>query len=339
MKSKTAKLLFATAIPLVSWLFISCTSGNKKGDLIDLDVKENTSGKVDVIRQSKPSIMIIPSDKMLKEAGCMDTREVDGKTLYIRDYKAFMMRDKDRISFIRSVQSHFIDMNYPLNDLEQSLKSLENAEAMDDVDGLQKDAKTLLIATCHPDIILELDLTVSSERVSRTEYATKYSYSLAALDAFNNTAIASVNINNLKDDVAQYTRTQLANDLAGLTSQMQKYFADILRNGREITFRVVLAESATINLRDEYNTMGDCYSDWIRDWVKTHAKNGTANLQRNTDKEMYYTSVRISNNAADGTQHNAYEFANEFRKEFAKTFEIRAVNNTQGLGDASIIIR
>lgn len=339
MKIKVSFVLIASAISLFSLLTLSCSGGNGKKDLTALDVTENTSGKVDVIRQSKPSMMIIPSDQFLQRTGCLSTREVNGKTLYVRDYSAFLLKNKDNKDFIRAIQNHFIGMNYPLNDLEQSLKSLENADVMDSADGLQKDAKTLLVATCHPDIVIELDLETSSERVARTEFTTTYSYNLAALDAFNNTAIASVSKSDIGDDLAKYAQKQLKNDLAELTSQVQNFFADILRNGREITFRVALAESASINLRDEYNTMGDCYSDWIRDWVKTHAKNGTANLQRNTDKEMYYTSVRISNNAADGTQYNAYEFANEFRKEFVHTFEMRAANNTQGLGDASIIIR
>ena len=85
--------------------------------------------------------------------------------------------------------------------------------------------------------------------------------------------------------------------------------------------------------------MGDSYADWIREWVKTNAKNGTAALNRNTAKEMFYTSVRISNNAEDGTQFNAYDFANAFRKEFVRTFKMKATNNTQGLGDAYIIIK
>ena len=121
--------------------------------------------------------------------------------------------------------------------------------------------------------------------------------------------------------------------------QIKEYFKDIVVNGRDITFRVVVEGNSAVNLGDDYNDMGDTYADWIREWVKTNAKNGSANLNRNTNKEMFYTSVRVTNNGEDGTQFNAYDFANAFRKEFTKTFQIKSVNTTQGLGDATVMIK
>ena len=162
---------------------------------------------------------------------------------------------------------------------------------------------------------------------------------MAAIDAFSNKSVASFVKTDIEGDLNVYLEEQLPSDLPKFVGQIKTYFTDIVTNGRDITFRVALDKGATINLNDDYNDMGDSYADWIREWVKTNAKNGTANLNRNTAKEMYYTSVRITNNAEDGTQFNAYDFANKFRKEFIKTFQIKATNGTQGLGDAYVIIK
>ena len=162
---------------------------------------------------------------------------------------------------------------------------------------------------------------------------------MAALDAFSNKTVASFVKTDIDGDFSTYLEKQLPKDLPGFVNQIKDYFKNIIVNGREITFRVAVSSGSAINLSDEFNDVGDTYTDWIREWVKTNAKNGTASLNRNTDKELYYTSVRITNNAEDGTQFNAYDFANKFRKEFVKNFSLRCTNSTQGLGDAYVIIK
>lgn len=330
-------IVFTAAIALV---VISCGNNpSKKGGLSETGATEDKSGRVNVIEQAKPGIMVIPSDQFLQRSGCLKTRTLNGKTVYERDYAGFLLNNTTNKNAIRAIQNYFIGQGYPLNDLEQSLKALENQAVMDDADGTAKDAKTLLVATCHPDIILEFDFDKKQKSTGRTTSEELIDYTMSALDAFSSKSVASFVKTDLNGDMTEYLEKRLPSDLPAFVNQIKTYFADIVTNGREITFRVAVEKSAAINLSDEYNDMGDSYADWIREWVKVNAKNGTASLNRNTDKEMYYTAVRITNNAEDGTQFNAYDFANSFRKAFVQTFQIKAVNSTQGLGDAYVIIR
>ena len=319
----------------------ACGNNNQrgKGNLTDINAQEDKSGRVNVIEQAKPTLMVIPSDQYLQNAGFLKTKEVNGRTVYIRDYLNFVLNNDTNKNIVRTVQNYFIQQGYPLTDLEQSLKSLNVQSNMDDADNIGKDAKTLLVETCHPDIILEFDYDSKKEFVSRTTKKTTINYTMAALDAFSNKTVASFVKTNLDGDFTTYLEKQLPKDLPGFVSQIKDYFKDIVVNGRDITFRIAIAADSAINLSDEYNDVGDTYTDWIREWIKTNAKNGTASLNRNTDKELYYTSVRITNNDEDGTQFNAYDFANKFRKEFIKNFSLRCTNSTQGLGDAYIIIK
>lgn len=336
-------LLKAAAILIIATTLWSCGgnggNGGNGGGLSDIDATEDKSGNVNVINQAKPAIMVIPSDQFLQREGFLKTTQMNGRTVYDRDYSGFILKSTTNKSAVRAIQNHFINEGYPLSDLEQSLKSLNVQENMDDVDNVAKDAKTLLVATCHPDIILEFDFNFKNVATGRTTSSKAIDYNMAALDAFSNKSVASFAKTGIEGDITVYLEQQLPSDLPDFIAQIKTYFTDIVKNGRDITFRVTLDNGSAINLTDDYNDMGDTYADWIREWIKTNAKNGTATLSRNTAKEMFYTSVRITNNEDDGTQFNAYDFANKFRKEFIKTFNIKATNSTQGLGDAYVIIK
>lgn len=334
MKTKYLLLYF-----LLILTAMACGNNRGNGNLTDINTVEDKSGKVNVIEQAKPTLMVIPSDQYLQKSGYLRTHQYNGRTVYDRDYAGFMLNNTTNKDMVRVIQSYFISQGYPLTDLEQSIKSLNVQANMDDADGIEKDAKTLLVETVRPDIILEFDYNVKNEMVSRTVSKEKIDYTLAALDAFSNKSVASFVKTDIEGNFTSYLEKQLPSDLPTFVGQIKTYFKDIVVNGRDITFRVVIDGGSEVNLSDDYNDAGDTYGDWIRQWVKTNAKNGSAALNRNTNKEMYYTSVRVTNNADDGTQFNAYDFANAFRKEFTKTFQIKSVNTTQGLGDASILIK
>ena len=264
---------------------------------------------------------------------------LNGREVFDRDYNGFLLNDETNKTVVRAIQSFFIEQKYPLTDLEQTLKTLNNQANMDLADGVAKDAKTLLVSTCKPDIILELDLSEKNEMVTRTSSKKTYTINLSAIDAFSSKAVSAFSKNDIEGSVESYMAHSFKKDGNSFINQISEYFKDIIVNGREITFRIQVDQNCAINLSDEFNNVGDTYSDWIREWIKTNAKNGTANMQRNTDKEMFYTNVRIPNLADDGTQFNAYDFATLFRKAYIQTFQMKCQNTTQGLGDASIILK
>lgn len=322
---------------LLAFYCVSCEQGNKQKNITDISISENKDNTVNVINQAKPKLMIIPSDRMLKDEKCLTINTFNGKKTIIRDISGFIVKSEKSNSIISAIQKYFIQIGYPLNDLEQSLKSINNRQISDETDNIAKDAKTLLLNTVSPDIILELDYqeNVITGRTSRKSYI---NIALSAIDVYSDKVIAVSNKNNLDMSLDEYLEKGITKDLETLEPQLRNYFTDIVANGREISFRVTLSNDCPINLSDMYNNAGDTYSDWIRRWVITNAKNGSANLVSNTKKEMAFTNVRISNVMDDGTQFNAYEFAGKFRKEFFKTFSLQSSNNSQGLGNALVII-
>lgn len=315
------------AIFAMATMLVSCGGGGQQ--------------TVDVKQTQKPTMLVLPSDQLLQRFGSLQQQEALGKTLQVRDYNGYMLTDQDSKFIISSIQSAFINFGYPLNDLEQTLKSINDQEMLDAVTGIQKDAKTILLTNAKPDIILELDYNLATDRSSR-DYAKSLTYTLRAIDAFSNKVVATIQQTDFKSGKAKTSaalmEAALAKDAKGFTQQVDNYFSDIIANGRDITLRVTIENGVNLTMSDECLD-GDAYTDFIIDWVKVNTLLGAYNLNRNTDTEMYFTNVRIKTLNENGTQYSAYDFARELSKALNKGCGIKSKNTTQGLGDATISIK
>ena len=318
-------------IALLASVLISC--GGNGG---------NQSNTVNVTQQQKPAMLVIPSDQLLQQFGKLKQQEALGKTLQVRDYNGYLLTDQDSKFIISTIQSAFIQMGYPLNDLEQTLKSINEQEMLDAIDGIQKDAKTILLTTAKPDIILELDYNIVTDRSSR-DFKKSLTYTLRAIDAFSNKVVATIQQTNFEGNSKAATpaalmEAALAKDTKGFTQQINNHFNTIIETGREITLRVTIDNGVNLTMSDECLD-GDTYSDFIIDWVKVNTLLGAYNMNRNTETEMYFTNVKIKTLNDNGTQYSAYDFARELSRALNKGCGIKSRNTTQGLGMATISIK
>lgn len=299
-----------------------------------------TSTTVDVKQTQKPTMLVLPSDQLMQRFGCIRTEVSLGKQLQVRDYNSYLLTDPDAKFIIASIQSAFIEFGYPLNDLEQTLKSINDQEMVDEVSGIKKDSKTILLTNARPDIILELDYDMTTDRSSR-DYSKSLTYTLRAIDAFSNKVVATIQaagVKNAKGNTATMMGEAIQKNSKDFTKQINKHFDDLIANGRDITMRVMIDANESFTMSDE-SIYGDTYADFILDYMKVNTLMGTYNLQRNTDTEMYFANVRIKTLNDNGTQYSAYDFARELSKALNKECGVKSKNVTQGLGDAMIIIK
>ncbi len=325
MKTKILTIVMAAVV------LLSC--GGKGG---------NQSNTVNVSQQQKPSMLVIPSDQLLQQFGKLTQKEALGKTIQIRDYNGYLLADQDSKFIISSIQSAFIDFGYPLNDLEQTLKSINDQEMLDVVTGIQKDAKTILLTNAKPDIILELDYNIVTDRSTR-DFTKTLTYTLRAIDAFSNKVVATIQQTGFKGNSKANTPAALMDaalqkDAKGFTKQVDNYFDNIIETGRDITLRVTIENGVNLTMSDECLD-GDTYTDFIIDWMKVNTLLGAYNMGRNTDTEMYFTNVKIKTLNDNGTQYSAYDFARELSKALNAGCGVKSKNTTQGLGDATISIK
>lgn len=339
-------------IIVASMFLFSCGGTGEKKGLADgasgnLDAYE--SGEVNAVVQALPQIMILPSDQVLKNFGCLKNQTVNGRTYQIRDYQKYLMADDRAKRIFSTIQTAFNNEGFPLNDLEQTLKQLNTQEATDMADGFEKDAKTLLLTTAQPDIILEMNYnTTANTRNGANVLRTKkkeveiseknISYTLNAIDAYTNKVISSITASNIKGESTTETiQADMQKKFKGLMKDVQNYFSDILTRGRDITVRVAVAKGSNVKLSDT-NIEGDTYADYIMDYIKSHTVKGAYKMQRNTDNELYFVNCRIRLLNEDGTQFGVYDWARELAKSLRKNLGVKVTNKSQGLGEVLISI-
>lgn len=344
-------LLFAFLGGLACTMF-SCSSNNGGKSLAEGasgDMDAYVASGVNAVQQALPTIMVLPSDQTLKNFGALTEQRANGRSYIIRDYQKYLNSDDRFRRIISTIQQAFVRQNYPISDFEQSLKQMDTQEALDLVDGLEKDAKTLLLTTAKPDIILELDYNTSRDnrKISMTSHnynqntsgEKNVNYTLSAIDAYSNKVLSSSTASNIKGESTTETiQDDIQKQLPQLMTNIQSYFSDILTRGREITVRVTLDKGAGLNLSDA-SIDGDTYADWIIDYVKTHTVKGAYNMQRNTRSELYFVNCRISLLNEDGTQYGVYDWARDLARNLRRNLGLRVENKAQGLGEVLVTIQ
>ena len=341
---KTIKIISAALLAIA---FANCGGNQNKGLADDAsgDLEAYENSDVNAVVQALPQIMVIPGDQTLQTFKCLKTETVNGRSFVIRDFQNYLLKDYRARRIISTIQDAFIDVDFPLSDFEQTLKQLNTQEALDVADGIDKDAKTLLLFTAHPDIILELNYFSSKDKgmsMTSHNYNNKgerdISYTLTALDAYTNKSVATINAVNIKNEsTTEGLQEDLKKQLPKFQRDIQKYFSDILTRGREITVRVAIAKGCNTNLNDE-SIEGDTYTDWIIDYMKSHTIRGAYKMQTNTNKELSFTNCRIKLLNEDGTQYGVYDWTRDLAKNLRKNLGLKVTNKAQGLGEVLLVI-
>lgn len=341
---KQTKSFFAIYLA-VTVLLSSCGGGQKSGNLADQssgNMSAYESSNVNGVAQALPTIMLIPADETLKQFKDLEEKTIKGQKFTIRNYSKYLT-DDDRFRRIAStVQNSFNADNYPLQDFEQTVKQLDSRSASDMADNLQQDAKTLLLQTANPDIILDLAYHVmgGKQGITRSAKTTDkaVSYTLSAIDAYTNKVIATASESNIKStSTTEAIQKSLEKQLPALKADIVKYFSDLQTRGREVTLRVTVAKGSNQKLSDE-SIEGDTYSDYIIDYVKAHTVKGAYKMQTNTNNELYFVNVRIPMLSEDGTQYGVYDWTRDLAKAMRKDLGIKVSNKSQGLGEIALTI-
>ncbi len=332
-------------------LFNSCSSNNGGKSLAERasgDMDAYVASGVNAVQQSLPTIMVLPSDQTLKNFGALTEQKVNGRNYVLRDYQKYLNSDDRFRRIISTIQEAFVRQNYPISDFEQTLKMIDTQEAVDLADGAEKDARTLLLTTARPDIILELDYNTSrdSKRISMTSHnynnnagEKNVSYTLSAIDAYTTKVLSSSTASNIKGESTTETiQDDMQKQLPQLMTNIQAYFSDILTRGREITVRVNLENGAGLNLSD-ISIEGDTYADWIIDYIKSHTVKGAYNMQHNSRSELYFVNCRIALLNEDGTQYGVYDWARDLARNMRRNLGLRVENKAQGLGEVLVTIQ
>ena len=329
-------------IPILFALLISCgDSGSQNNSMLPTNAAAQKAKKEsNAITQSLPSVMVIPSDAMLKRMDCLKEIEKQGVISYSRDYMKSFIKDSELKFVIAEIEGGFSSKGFSLENLEQTMKLITNNNALDNMEGVARDLRAELMNTAKPDYIIELDYELKQDPTSRNINKT-LTYIIKCLDVYTNKSVASVTRANVgktseNNDVPGLVKEDFSSAIGDLSTGITTHFMDLLANGIEVTLRVAAMNSSMVAIDD------DCGDEEIGErvitWLKENTVNSTYKMVKNTGTEMFFTNVRIYTQDESGNSYTAYDFAKDLKKGLKKGCGLDVSNKTQSLGDAFLQI-
>lgn len=299
-----------------------------------------TTYTLSVIAQKKPTIMILPSDHWCDMRYFMTTYDNQGTKVKTPDYQKAFIEDTEIGPVISKIGQVLTDMGYSLKDAEQELKSINTKTAEDNVTmsktsgaSLVESPLDMLKRRIKCDILIQI-----SWNLSRSAGGRSTTFTLEAFDSYTNKRIAtSTGSLEGQGPVADLLFAAVKKNVKPFDKQMDNWFADQKKNGREINLTVRCWDNWENDLETEYE--GEELTDCIQSWLRSNCVNGTFNLSDGTESFAQFEQVRIPLEDEKGKTMDARAFATLLRKHLAKPpYNITAKVMQRGLGEAILVL-
>lgn len=296
------------------------------------------SNLVGQVGGQKASIMVIPSDNLMKRLGCLQYKEIQGLDYPIRNFQKAFIDHADLKFVISGIKEAFAERGYPLEDLEQTLKSIQNEQSLDNVESFDFDPRTLALKSARPDIILDLTYEMRNNGMTK-----QLVFNIEVIDAYTLKGISSSTspgIETTSNNVPALMKEQLELNINNLQDLINLHFQDIAKNGREISLRIVSENQAISDFRRDRLCGNLPLASWIPQWLKENSINGYGKRTLNSAKEIKFNHIRIPLKDKGGYAMSASEWSahlmDAFFEECSEDHFI--VDYSSGLGEAFLII-
>jgi hypothetical protein len=304
---------------------------------------------VNVLGQAKkPTIMVVPSDRYCIDKGYKQEFNNQGTKVVLPDYKAALQNDADLRLVISKMSGIMGDRGFPLKDLEQELKKIEQEAAelsvMSSSEGstIEESPIDVLKRTAKADIIMDLDFQI--KRQGPQKYIT---FTLNGLDAYTAKNIASATGAGKPSTAATpeiLLEEAVLSHMDNFNGRLMATFQDMFAKGREITVYIRVFNGWGSNLEAEYDYNGnyDMLSMHIEDWMTDNAQEGRFSLSDGTENFMKFEQVRMPMTyTRNGKERgmDARRFVNGLRQMLRQDpFGIDCKLYMKGLGEAWLIV-
>ncbi|MBO7242353.1 MAG: hypothetical protein J6V19_01670 [Alistipes sp.] len=291
----------------------------------------------------KPTIMVVPSDNWCVQNGYVQKFDNMGTEMILPDYRAALQQSSDLLLAISKINEMMAEREFPLKNLESSLKTLMNQEAEDAMltnkegGGVAESPIDKLKKVAKADIWMQLTYTVNQVGPKRS-----LTFNLQGLDAYTDKQIAGASGTSepsFTSELAILIEEAVLMHIDNFNAQLQSHFDDIFANGREIVVRIKTWDDAGFDLEEEFD--GDELGMIIEDWMSDNTKHGRFNTTDATENMMLFEQVRIPvEMEEDGKvrQVDARRWVNGLRKYLKSEYDIESKLMMQGLGQAQLVI-
>ncbi len=289
-------------------------------------------------QEKKPTLMILPSDHWCEQRFFMTTWDNQGVKVKTANYQKAFLEDRDLNQVISKIGQLLTKEGYSLKDAEQETKAVFNRIAEDNVtmsntsgSSLAESPLDMIKKKAKMDILIQIDWTINSDR--------SVTFTLEAFDAYTSKRIAtSTGTGKASDEIIPVLlENAVKSKIKAFDKQMDKYYSDLNKRGREIVLTVKCWSNWDGNLEIE-NEDGDELLDVIQKWLKKNTVNGAFNLSDASENFAQFEQVRIPLRDKEGDALDARGFAVLLRKHISKEFGVTCKVMTRGLGEAIIVI-
>ncbi|UAM99724.1 DUF6175 family protein [Polaribacter litorisediminis] len=290
----------------------------------------------------KPTLMILPSDNWCAQRYFMTEFDNQGTKLKVPNYKQAFQEDTEIGQVISKIGGLMIERGFPLKDVEQELKAIEQRTAENNMTsssssgaGLSESPLDMLKNRAKADIVIQIWW-----KVSKAEQGKVVSFVLEAFDAYTNKRIAASSGNsspNNADVVPVLLQNAILANIDVFASQLQKHFDDMFENGREIRLTVRKWDTWEYDLESEFE--GEELRDLIYDWLTLNTVKGKFNESNSSENLISYEQVRIPLFDERDRAIDARRFTRDLQKYLkAAPFNFQVKLMTRGLGEAILVL-
>lgn len=288
--------------------------------------------------EKKPTLMILPSDHWCEQRFYMTTWDNQGVKVKTADYQTAFLQDRELTQVISKIGQLLTKQGYSLKDAEQETKAVFNRIAEDNVTMSSTSWSTLaetpldmIKKRAKMDILVQIDWTINSDR--------SVTFTLEAFDSYTSKRIAtSTGTGKPSNEIVPVMLEQaIKSKIKEFDKQMDKYYADLNQNGREIVLTIKCWANWDGNLEIE-NEEGDELLDVIQKWLKKNTVNGVFNLSDATETFAQFEQVRIPLYDEEGDALDARGFTTMLRKHLVKECKITSKVMTRGLGEGILVL-
>ena len=289
----------------------------------------------------KPTIMILPSDNWCMQRYFTTTYDNQGTDVRVSNYQQAFQEDTELPQVISKVGGVLTSLGYSLKDAEQEIESLAVKQAEDNVttsktSGAQlvESPLDILKRRVKSDIIIQIWWKLNREAAGCSA-----SFTLEAFDAYTNKRIAtSTGTTKASNEVIPVLlENAVKENIKPFDKQMDSWFADQQKNGREISLTVRCWDSWDGDLETEFG--GEELTDCIHSWLQKNCVHGAFDLSDGTESFAQFEQVRIPLQDEKGRAMDARAFATQLRKYLQQPpYSITSKVIIRGLGEAVLIL-
>jgi hypothetical protein len=297
----------------------------------------------------KPTIMVLPSDIYCLSRSYSMSFDNQGMSQTLPDYKKALQTDPDLRLVITKMGQIMADRGFPLKDLEQELKNLEQEGAEMAMLSSKSGASVAespidrLKRTAKADIILDLDFTIK-----KSGPQSYISFNLKGLDAYTSKQISGAAGAGKPSSVSApelLLEEAVLSYMDGFNTGLMRHFDDMFANGREVKILIKTWNSTVDDLETEYDVNGETVelTTAIDTWLDENCVSGRYNRSDATATMARYEQVRIPLMKKDSKgidrAVDTRSFVTDLRVYLTKApFSLTSKVYQRGLGEAWLIL-